>query len=281
MSSQPPHVSSPLAATAVLVDLRNFTPNLKASPVTADGLNVFCGLLSRFYGVCVKAATIAVGPDAASSVYVNSTGDGVLMVFFDDERHSQHGYLTTLLLNCALESVCASYNDEHGQPHVPSTSYGIGMESGHVCRVTDSSQTEDMVVETYIGDCINVAARVEGLTKTVHETHTIIGTRSNAALCRTLFDEDYDRLIDAALVPGLDDAERLAIYDQMMDLNRRLCLEFMHVAVLKGVDNPSPLFRIEDRRAQEDNPQFEELLRALTVSSEQRDAAVSFLRRCD
>ena len=138
-----------------------------------------------------------------------------------------------------------------------------------------------MVVETYIGDCINVAARVEGLTKTVHETHTIVGAHTNSLLCRTLFDVNYGELIDAVLVPGLDDTERLTTYDKMMELNRRLCLEFMHVAVLKGVDNPSPLFRIEDRRAQEDNPQFEELLRALTVSSEQRDAAVSFLRRCD
>ena len=160
---------------------------------------MFCGLLARFYGVCVEAATIVVGAERAPAVYVNSTGDGVLMVFFDDDRHSRHGYLTTLLLNAALESVCASYNEEHGQLGVPATSYGIGMESGEVCRVTATSGRDDMVVETYIGDCINVAARVEGLTKTVHETHTIVGAHTNSLLCRTLFDVNYGELIDAVL----------------------------------------------------------------------------------
>ncbi|MDP6945073.1 MAG: hypothetical protein QF464_13070, partial [Myxococcota bacterium] len=162
---------------------------------------------------------------------------------------------------------------------VPRTSFGIGVESGEVCRVTDTVRGDDIVVETYIGDCINVAARVEGLTKMVHETHAIVGVKTNTLLCRALFDAQYEGLMNAALLPGIGDAERLATHDKMMELNRRLCLAFMQVAVLKGVDEPIPLFRVSKQRARADNTQFQSLLRLLTSSQAHADRALAFVHR--
>ena len=273
------HVSAPLDATAVLVDLRNFTPNLKASPVGADGSNVFCELLAHFYGICVEAAIIAVGASDTPPMYLNSTGDGVLMVFFDPDHHYRHGFLTTLMLNCTLRSVCETYNAEHGRPGVPTTSFGIGIESGQVCRVTDTGRGGDVVVETYIGDCINVAARAEGFTKSVHETHAIVGVHTNSLLCRALCDANYQRLMNVALDQEIDDDARLAIHDEMMTLNRRLCLTFMQVTVLKGVDEPIPLFRVSKQRARTENAQFQSLVQMLTRSPEHKAAVMSFLDR--
>lgn len=270
-------VSPPRASTAVLVDLRNFTPNLKASPTTNHGTKVFCELLAEFYGVCVEAATLAVGVDEHPPVYLNSTGDGVLMVFFAAGQHARHAYLTTLLLNSALKSVCTRYNAEHGRAGIPTTSFGIGVESGQVCRVTDTDPSDTVVVETYIGDCINVAARVEGMTKMVHETHTIVGAETNNVLCHEFFDLRYEALMDRCLIPDLTDAQRLATYDQMTALNRQLCLAFMHLAVLKGVDEPLPLFRVVE--VHRDNSRFQSLLRLLSDSATHCEEALAFIDR--
>ena len=48
--------SPPAPATALLVDLRNFTPNLNAASIDEQSISDFCGFLSEFYALCLEAA---------------------------------------------------------------------------------------------------------------------------------------------------------------------------------------------------------------------------------
>src|SRR5215467_2862652 len=102
--SCPHEVSPPLPATTLLVDIRNFTPNLNAAPADEQGINVFCHFLSAFYAVCLHASLTAL-PTALRlrpPLYMSSTGDGVLMIFTHD-AHARHGFLAAILLHVALQ----------------------------------------------------------------------------------------------------------------------------------------------------------------------------------
>jgi hypothetical protein len=43
----------PIPVSAVIVDLRNFTPHLVASPEDQEGISSFCHFLTKFYGLCL------------------------------------------------------------------------------------------------------------------------------------------------------------------------------------------------------------------------------------
>src|SRR6516162_7734717 len=95
-----PGASPPVPATALLVDLRNFTPNLNAAPVDEQRISDFCRFLSQFYALCLEAALLALPPALRGQrhLYMNSTGDGVLILFLH-ASHVRHGFLTALVLH--------------------------------------------------------------------------------------------------------------------------------------------------------------------------------------
>lgn len=254
----------PVSATAVVVDLRNFTPNLNAAGVDASGVNVFCRFLGGLYGFCLDAALMAMSREDREDppVYMGSTGDGVIMVFLDPEWHYGHGYLASLILQVTLGRMCRSYNlSSLHNTQVPHTGFGIGVESGKVCRVSAERNDGKVIVDTYIGDCINVASRAQGVSKHLHRADTIVCRRVNQLLCETLLGEDYDALL--ALEPDADDAECLESEHRLRDLNEELCLAFLHLHQLRGVDRPMTLFRVSERAAQPGNPRFEGLIEQL------------------
>lgn len=258
----------PVDATAVLVDLRNFTPNLKASRVDDDGVRSFCHFLGQCYSLCGEAALLAMDTrEMDDRLFLSSTGDGVLMVFHSDEWHFGQAYLTGLVLSLTLPATCSQYNADFGNDRVPATSFGIGIESGRVSRVVGRrrrDEASEAFVETVIGDCINVAARAESVTKNFARTRTILGPRVNNYLCQELLQKDYDGLIEAAWSHSLDDGLRYQFHDAMNELNRKLCLAFIDHLHLKGVDRPVALFRVQDVRLRLDNPEFMKLLDQLT-----------------
>src|SRR5262249_5365102 len=96
--------SPPVLATALLLDLRNFTPNLNAAPVDEHRISQFCHFLSAFYDICLEASRLALPPALRDQghLYVNSTGDGVLILFLH-ASHVRQGYLAALLLHLALQ----------------------------------------------------------------------------------------------------------------------------------------------------------------------------------
>jgi hypothetical protein len=58
----PQEVAPPIPATTLLLDIRNFTPNLNAAKADARGINGFCHFLSAFYARCLTASLLALQP---------------------------------------------------------------------------------------------------------------------------------------------------------------------------------------------------------------------------
>src|SRR5262249_11085665 len=153
--------------------------------------------------------------------YVNSTGDGVLILFLHS-LHVRQGFLAGLMLHLSLQDKCDEYNGRARQGGCPKVSFGIGVESGEVCGVRAGPETADGPprVETYVGPCINVAARVEALTKGYYRAHTIVAEHAHELLCRGLLGQSYRGLVRAALDGG-GEGGRAAV-NAMMDLDRSL-----------------------------------------------------------
>lgn len=258
-------VSTPRMATTMLVDLRNFTPNLNAAKEDDRGINVFCHFLSEFYAICLNVSLVALPADLRPKppLYMSSTGDGILTLFLHPS-HARHGFLASLLLRTVLELKCAEYNSRLEPLACPHTSFGIGVQSGPVSRIRAWAPGGSPIVDTYIGPCINVAARAEATSKMLYHANTIIAQTTNELLSTELFGQSYEALIEKTLDPTITDSERLATHDQMNELNRKLCLTFIHYHNLKGVDKPMALYRIADSIAQLGNPRFEALITKLT-----------------
>jgi class 3 adenylate cyclase len=179
----------------------------------------------------------------------------------------------------ALQQQCTGYNAHQIETTCPQTSFGIGIESGRVSRVRAQSPGDPgyPLVDTYIGPCINVAARAEAMSKLLHRANTIIAQTINTLLCERLFGENYDALIARALDRALVDTERLALHDRMNDLNRRLCLTFIHHHHLRGVEQPMPLFRLANSTIYIGNPRFDALLALLTDDTAHLTDVIDFL----
>lgn len=118
------------------------------------------------------------------------------------------------------------------------------------------------LVDTYIGGCINVAARVQDVTKSLHRARTLIAAEANDHLCRQVMQSGYGELM--AQADEADDKHRMVLHDRMTELNRSLCLQFIHVHRLRGVPHPLPLFRLSENSIQVANPRFEALIQRLT-----------------
>lgn len=167
-------VGSKSNASVLIVDIRNFTSNLRHCRDSPDGGNAFCDFLSRFYDYCVKVCKTSCLFDPPETLYVNSTGDGILSVFLSPERHFLSAYLAGIVLTNGLRGLCESYNKRKSK-RIPDVSFGIGMDSGIVRRVTsDPLNKREPKLETYIGNCINVAARIESITKDHARTSMLI-----------------------------------------------------------------------------------------------------------
>jgi class 3 adenylate cyclase len=180
-----------------------------------------------------------------------------------------------------LQDKCEEYTGRAPPGNCPPVSFGIGVESGEVCRVRTGPEKADghPQVETYLGACINVAARVEALTKVYYRAHTIVAEQTHELLCRGLFEQSYQELVHAALDDNGRDEERRGTQDRMADLDRRLCLGFLHYHHLKGVEKPLPLFRITDHSAYPGNDRFRTRLGRLTEGEQHVAEVVDFLKR--
>jgi class 3 adenylate cyclase len=256
-------VDPPIEATALIVDLRNFTPNLNASRIADDGVNTFCDFLSEFYADCLGAAQLALPPRLrhAPPYYVSSTGDGALFVF-RGERHHDVAFLAAILMDARLARRCAAYGHDPRFAGAPGTSYGIGVESGAVSRVQSRAADAPPSLDTYIGHCVNVAARTESITKLLDQANTMFADTVVERVAASVFARTFDELRrrEAACT---GDAERAAIHDEMSRLNHELCIAFTGRHVLKGVGAPMPVYRLARTAVVPGVERFERLLRGL------------------
>ncbi len=239
----PSAVDPPVGATALLVDLRNFTTLLNLS---GPGGDPFYPFLREVYAVILRACLAAVPPArrAAPPVLVNSTGDGALVVFTGD-RHAALGFLAAVLLDAALTRACARYRREVPGPAADLVGFGVGVESGEVTRVRGRPPAGpgDLVLDTYVGRCINVAARAEGVTKVIERASTVFSDGVVERVAGDCFGKNFAALREAEAASRTDE-ERLPHLTAMRDLNHDLCISYIHRHHLKGVDGAVPLYRL-------------------------------------
>ncbi len=282
MTYQPSNheLSPPVSATALLVDLRNFTPNLNAAKEDERGINLYCHFLADFYALCLDASLVALPPSLRIQppLYMSSTGDGVLILFLH-ESHARQGFLTASILHRLLTIKCDSYCARAQAQGCPKTCFGLGVDSGKVSRIHayPPGKVPYPIVDTCIGPCINVAARAEVLTKSFSFARTIVTGNTNEVLCHDLFGESYDALARQARESGISDEARLELHDKMNDFNRSLCLAFIHYHNLKGVEQPVAMFRFAGSTVYLGNPRYEQLLTELTEGADHLEEARDFL----
>lgn len=271
-------VIAPIPVTAAMVDLRNFTPHLNAAPEDERSASAFCEFLKNFYGLCLEASLLALSPAERSEppLYMSSTGDGVLIIF-SGPQHALQAFCAGMVMHIALRQYCADYPAST----LPQISFGIGIESGLVSRIKAAgpSPTTVPVVDTYIGNCINIAARAEQVTKTLYLGNTVLGPQIVELLFRSLCQDSYSDLERKADHTPNDD-ERYQIYSLMDEHLYRLCMTYVHHHVLKGIDRPLALFRLSDRALSSKNSRFLKLLEQLQICSGSNKAEiVTFLEK--
>lgn len=256
-------VVTPVPGTALLLDLRNFTGQLDAA-TQGEALQKFCGRLARFYALCREAADLSAN---GTPYHMASTGDGMLAVFHGP-RHVQQAFVCALLLRLTIPKIFPTADDAYGNPVA---SFGMGLESGEVCRVMAGGRA------TYIGRCINLAARLEAITKTLDSVDSILGEAMVGQLYAMATGEDFQALSKAAVDLETGDEEHLRVISKFGPANHTLCLSFLHYHRLKGVDRPVALHGLSRRASVPGNPRFDALLRTFSESPAQHEALCAWL----
>jgi class 3 adenylate cyclase len=263
-------VAPPVPATSVLVDLRNFTPNLNAAALDPNGTNQFCYFLAEFYAASLDACLLALAPHERQTptFALNSTGDGLLVVFLGP-RHFANGLLVAFMLEASLRRCCQRRNEGSTRPFP--VSFGVGIESGEVARVHGRSGNAS--IDTFIGHCVNVAARIETLTKLIASARVAIGDTTIELCTDAFYGETFARLREQEGLAATD-AERITVQKRMDEINRDLCLTFLDRYTLKGVGEPLPLYRLDGTATRPGVERFERLLRHLVDGDTQHLADV-------
>lgn len=260
-----PVVSAPAPGTALLIDLRNFTAQLDAA-VEGAALQGFCNRLADFYSLCRAAAEISTAP---GGYHLTSTGDGMLCIFHGP-RHGREAFLCALLLRLLIVRVFPAAEDAAG---VPVSSFGIGVESGELCRVMAGGRA------TYIGQCINMASRLETITKSFDSADVVIGEQLVSLLYADVLKQDFPAMSAQAIDSDVKDKEHLELVSRFGRFNQALCLNFLHYHRLKGVNRPMALHGISKRAGSPGNPRFDALLGTLCRDLPHEDLLRQWLRQ--
>lgn len=238
-------VSDPKPCTAVIVDIRDFTARYRACCESGDELR-FLQFLEGFYRECVRCCEATGASAAEGSLYLNSTGDGVLAVFLDPKHNAWQAFAAGLLLCSRLPQHFSSYG--YLSRGMPLDSFGIGVESGTV-RLVRSTDTPSGFA-TCIGDAINLSSRLEKQTKSLARTPMLVGMRAYAQLAERLEPGfDYMAKSRAALAATGANVERQL--DEMVAMNRRLSLKYVNHLYLDGVKEAVAVFRYSPSLASE------------------------------
>lgn len=272
---------NPHEATAMVVDLRNFTPHLAASSQSDEKTHQFCDFIARVHTLCMHASTVAISPSLPGQQppHMASTGDGMLIVF-SGEQHYLSAFTAAVLLHHQLSSCCVDYNAAMTSPGLPPIGFGIGVESGMVTPIHAGlkNKEEGPLVETVLGSCINIASRAQDITKSLAASRTIFAGSLVEQLTKFLWKVDY-RKLKAATSNGTHHYEdKMEKETEMAELNRHLCIKYLHLHHLKGVNHPVDLYRLSESSLNLENPDFQALLRHLASNDAHLDAIMDCLR---
>jgi hypothetical protein len=233
-----------LEASVVVFDTRNFTDNFKHFNEKND--STFIEFINRTWQIGLDVAELINGED---KFYINSTGDGFITIFFGS-NHATKSYLYGLLITTIMTKKC----NDISMSTERKISFGIGIESGFVQKIT--VDILDNKFETYLGNVINTAARIEAETKSHARAKMIIGIELNTLLVKSLLGQDYKLLMENVKKYPNDPDLAMENIEKMNNLNQQLMLSYIFEHTLKGVDNPVPLFRLSPTLSYNKNQLF-------------------------
>jgi len=220
-----------IECTTVFLDIRDFTKHLSEQFENEE----FYELIRTVYHT---GLTVGNTLSDDNDFYINSTGDGFLCIFFGD-FHYLKSYAFTLLLHLLLPKYFNQFFNA-----VKSEGdywFGIGIESGSVHQVSANIDNKEII--TYLGNVINIAARLEGLTKDHARAPIIFGPDFNELLVQYNSDISYNQLIHKAKEEK-DSSEANKLHIQMASINSELLSSYLFEHRLKGIKNALHVFRV-------------------------------------
>ena len=172
-------------ATVLFIDIMNFTPLAeKTDPRT------LIGILNDFFGICIGTITRHGG-------FIDKfIGDAIMVVFGapeEDAEHSRHAVACAVELSAALGAM-----DERIRALGVDWKFGfgIGVNSGEV--IVGNVGTEARMEYTALGDAVNVASRLEHLTRQL-ERPILVGESCAKACARATGDFSFEGPFNAHL----------------------------------------------------------------------------------
>lgn len=143
--------------TVMFCDIRNFTARCEVTP--ADEV---VPLLNRFLSVMVEAVE-----DRHGGTVNKFLGDGFMALFGIGDPDSDGQLHAEAAVRAGLDMIgrLNELNAELSQGGLPELGIGIGIHTG--TAIVGSMGSNERLEYTAIGDTVNVASRVEGLTKKV------------------------------------------------------------------------------------------------------------------
>lgn len=189
--------------TVVFFDVRNFT---NITQYTSDKDKFFL-FIKKLYEIGLKYSNAL---NQNGKIYINSTGDGFLCIFFGD-KHYMSAYLMGLAM---LKTINPIFDDFYSSLNLDKLEegqfyYGIGIESGNVVKVEGEIGTSR--IETYIGNVINIASRLESLCKEHARTGLVFGPEFNFHIIKEILNIDYIDLNTRAKMQMIDIMQKLYI----------------------------------------------------------------------
>jgi hypothetical protein len=237
-------INEDINSTVIFLDVRNFTPSLKEFSKNPK----FFELINDVY----KCGLVAISSFCKENeYYINSTGDGFLAVIMG-ENHYIKAYLVGLILVLHtkkwFETFYYNKKDSKLYPCEGKYFYGIGMESGHVEKI-ETPTIANKKVETYLGNVINISARIEALSKEHGRAPMLFGPTLNNLLSEKVLGVPYNELIEEAKNMKAQECANVE-YAEMNKINLKLLSSYIFEHNLKGVDNPIPIFRLSPTQLQ-------------------------------
>lgn len=226
-------------STVIFLDVRNFTPLMK----NFSNDHNFISLIKSVYEVGIDLASSFCCKD---DFYLNSTGDGFLCIFMGEDHYIK-AFLFGILLIKKLAPLFERFFSDKDDKYKTRNGmyyYGIGIESGPISKVI-TDEGKDKIIETYLGNVINLAARIESLSKEHARAPMLYGPNINERLTKLITDrKDYQDFMKDAK----DNSDVFTVetsHFSMNKINEDLLSSYLFEHNLKGiVEDAVPIFRI-------------------------------------
>jgi len=252
--------------SVILLDIRNFTDNYSYFNSKND---------KRFHlfieEICSEGLKLSQNISKNENIYFNSTGDGFIIIF-SSELHYIECYLFALLFNYFFIGKSLKFEAETKTK----ISFGMGIESGIVDRLNITGKSSTIC--TYLGDVINHVSRIESLTKIFADTTLIIGNRMNHLLVEKLYDFDYDSISDTVTNDPVYNPDKI---DLLNNTNKAMLLKYSSKFILKGINNPTPLFRLSSYLLRKRDDLFISLINLLSEKLNRTDFINEYMSNFD